>query len=320
MAAVGLSLFPHGVSYSDAATLGQLAEDSGFDGMFVVEEGASNDAMAMAQAIAMRTQRITVGTGIANLYLRHPATLGAGAVAIDELSGGRFILGIGVTNAGMITGLGLTWRDPRQALRETTGWLRQVFAGETPPGARTPFRRAQHPIPIHLAGVALETAALAGEIADGLMLYLASRARYQQVVARMRQSAQQVGRDPQAVMVSILIPTFLSENLGAARDAARRFLSFYATVPLYATMFRRNGFEAEMEAVAQAQGDRDQIAAAISDRLIEDICLVGSPAHCREQLAAFREAGVTYPQLAPQAVQEEQVAAVRRCLATLQPR
>src|SRR5262245_24063092 len=136
--AVGISLFPHGVSYSTAVTLGKLAEDKGFDGIFIVEAGVSQAAIAMAQAVATGTQRITVGTGIANLYLRHPATLGAGAVAIDELSSGRFILGIGVNNASMITGLGLTWRDPRQALRDTTLSLRQVFAGETPAGARTP--------------------------------------------------------------------------------------------------------------------------------------------------------------------------------------
>jgi alkanesulfonate monooxygenase SsuD/methylene tetrahydromethanopterin reductase-like flavin-dependent oxidoreductase (luciferase family) len=317
MTALGVSVFPHGLSYRTVATLGQLAEDNGFDGIFIVEAGASNDAMAMAQAVAMRTRRITVGTGIANLYLRHPVTLGAGAVAIDELSEGRFILGIGVNNASLITSLGLTWREPRAALRDTTAQLRQVFAGDTPPGARTPFRRAQHPLPIHLAGVALETAELAGEIADGLMGYLTTTTRYQQLVVRMQRGAQQAGRDPQALMVSLLIPTFLSEDLDAARAAARGFLSFYASVPLYAKMFRRSGFAAEMDAIAQAleQGARDRVPGCISDRLLDEICLVGPPARCQERLAAFQEAGVTYPQLAPQAVQEEQESAVRRLLA-----
>jgi alkanesulfonate monooxygenase SsuD/methylene tetrahydromethanopterin reductase-like flavin-dependent oxidoreductase (luciferase family) len=316
MTALGLSVFPHDLRYSTVATLGTLAEDSGFDGVFVVEAGVSNDAMAMAQAIAMRTRRITVGTGIANLYLRHSMTLGAGAVAIDELSEGRFILGIGVNNASLITGLGLTWREPRLALRDTTAVLRQVFAGETPPGARTPLRRASHPIAIHLAGVALETAELAGEIADGLMCYLTTRTRYQQMVTRMQRGAQQAGREAQTLLVSLLIPTFLSEDLEAARQAARRFLAFYASVPLYARMFRHSGFAADMDAVTQAlsQGARDRVAACLSDRLLDDVCLLGPPARCQEQLAAFQEAGVTYPQLAPQAVQEEQETAVRHLL------
>jgi alkanesulfonate monooxygenase SsuD/methylene tetrahydromethanopterin reductase-like flavin-dependent oxidoreductase (luciferase family) len=310
------------LSYAVVADLGRLAEDKGFDGVFVVEAGASNDAMAMAQAIAMRTQRITVGTGIANLYLRHPVTLGAGAVAIDELSNGRFVMGIGVNNAVMITGLGLVWRDPRQALRETTAQLRQVFAGETPPGVRTPLRRAQHPIPIHLAGVALETAELTGEIADGLMLYLATPRRYQQMLERMQQGATKAGREPRALLASMLIPTFLVDDLTTAREAARRFLSFYASVPLYNKMFRRSGFAADMAAVDQAlaQGEAHRVPACLSDRLIDALCLVGPLARCQEQLAAFREAGVTYPQLAPQAVQEEQETAVRRCLQGFAPR
>jgi alkanesulfonate monooxygenase SsuD/methylene tetrahydromethanopterin reductase-like flavin-dependent oxidoreductase (luciferase family) len=125
-----------------------------------------------------------------------------------------------------------------------------------------------------------------------------------------------------ALLVSLLIPTFLSEDLGAARQAARRFLSFYASVPLYARMFRRSGFTADMDAVAQAlsQGAPDRVAACLSDRLLDDVCLVGPPARCQEQLAAFQEAGVAYPQLAPQTVQEEQESAVRRLLATFTPR
>jgi alkanesulfonate monooxygenase SsuD/methylene tetrahydromethanopterin reductase-like flavin-dependent oxidoreductase (luciferase family) len=303
-------------------SLGTLAEEQGFDGVFIVEGGVNNDAMAMVQAIALATQRITIGTGIANLYLRHPALLGAGAVAIDELSGGRLILGIGVNNARMIGALGMTWRDPRVALRETTDWLRRVFAGDTPSGIRKPFRPAQHPIPIHLAGVALETAELAGEIADGLMCYLATKARFKQVVGRLQRGAQQSGRTPQAVTISLLIPTFLSEDLGAAREAARRFLSLYASIPLYTTMFRRSGFPAEVEDITQAlaRGDQAGVAASISDRLMDELCLVGPRSRCQEQLAACREAGVDYPIVAPQAVQQDHDTAVRHLLETFGPR
>jgi alkanesulfonate monooxygenase SsuD/methylene tetrahydromethanopterin reductase-like flavin-dependent oxidoreductase (luciferase family) len=317
---LGVSFYPHGLSYKAAMTLGKLAEDRGFDGVFVVEGGVNNDAMAMVQAIALATQRITVGTGIANLYLRHPALLGAGAVAIDELSGGRLILGIGVNHARLIETLGLTWRDPRQALRETTAWLRQVFAGATPPGIHTPFRPAQHTIPIHLAGVALETAELAGEIADGLMLYLASKGRFQELVGRLQRGIQRANRTSHPLTVSLLIPTFLSEDFSAARQAARRFLTLYASIPLYTTMFRRSGFLPEVENITQAldRGDQAGVTAAISDRLMDAVCLVGPRSRCREQLAAFREAGVQYPIVAPQAVQEEHAAAVQRFLETFE--
>ena len=308
MELLGASLYPQGLSYTEAMDLGKLAEDQGFDGIFAVEGGLNNDVMATVQAIASATRRITVGTGIANLYLRHPALLGAGAVAIDELSGGRLILGIGVNNARSVRALGIAWRDPSEALRDTTAWLRQVFAGEAPAGIRATLRPARHPIPIHLAGIALETADLAGEIADGLMLYLASKAHFRQLADCMEEGANRAGRQPREVTVSLLIPTFLSDDLSAAREAARRFLTLYVAMPHYARMFRRSGFEAEAEAVAKALEREDQaaVAAAVSDRLMDEVCLVGPLSRCREQLAAFREAGVAYPILAPQAVSQEQ--------------
>lgn len=322
MAQLGVSFYPHGLSYTEVAALGKLAEDHGFDSAFVVEGGVNNDAMAMAQAMAMTTRRIIIGTGIANLYLRHPAMLGASAVAIDELSDGRFILGIGVNNPAMIEALGITWRNPREALRDTTHWLRQVFAGGTAPGMRAPFRGARHPIPIHLAGVALETAALAGEIADGLMCYLAAPERFTQLVERAQHGAQQANRQPQDVTISLLIPAFVADDLEAARQAARQFLSFYASLPLYTKMFRRSGFQAEMEGIAQAQAQKNSAAvtACISERLIDAVCLVGPRSRCQERLAAFREAGVSYPVLAPQAVQTDHATAIRRFVEGFQER
>ena len=119
--------------------------------------------------------------------------------------------------------------------------------------------------------------------------------------------------------MSLLMPTFLSEDIGAAREAARRFLTLYAAMPHYTRMFRRSGFTQEADAVAEAldNGGPARIGAAISDRLMDAVCLVGPLSRCREQLAAFREAGLTYPILAPQAVQQEQPAnAVRGFLTT----
>lgn len=319
MELLGASLYPTGLSYTEAADLGTLAEEQGFDGIFAVEGGLNNDVMATVQAIASATERITVGTGIANLYLRHPAMLGAGAVAIDELSGGRLILGIGVNNARAVRALGMTWRDPVEALRDTTEWLRRVFAGQAPEGIRAALRPAQHHIPVHLAGIASGTAELAGEIADGLMLYLASQSCFRELVDAVEKGAARAGRQPQEITVSLLIPTFLSEDLAAARDSARRFLTLYAAMPHYARMFRRSGFEQEADQMTKGRehGDRELFAGAISDRLMDAVCLVGSLSRCREQLAAFREEGLTYPILAPQVVQQEKPdRAIRRFLTT----
>jgi alkanesulfonate monooxygenase SsuD/methylene tetrahydromethanopterin reductase-like flavin-dependent oxidoreductase (luciferase family) len=317
MSPLGATLYPFDLDTMALARLGREAEARGFDAVFVVEQGVSNDVMAAVEAIALATSRISVGPGIANVHLRHPALLGAAAVAVDELSGGRLILGLGTNNETMVRGLGLPWKEPRAALRETTDWIRRVFAGDTDPRIHVAFRKAAHPIPIHFGGVALETAALAGEIADGLMLYLATPGRTRQVIDRMAEAARRAGRNPGAVQVTLLVPTFLSDRLDAARAAARGFLARYAGRSLYAKMFHRSGFEAEADAIerAAARGDRAGAVAAVSDRMLDEVLLVGPLARCRERLAAFREAGIDYPLIAPQPVEEGAAAAAMRTLA-----
>jgi len=316
MGGLGVTIYPFDLDTPALVRLGREAEARGFDSVFVVEQGVSNDAMAGVQAIALGTSRIKVGPGIANINLRHPALLGAAAVAVDELSGGRLILGIGVNNEAAVRALGLPWKDPRAALAETTDWLRRVFSGQAPAGVHSALRPARRPIPIHFAGVALETAALAGQIADGLMLYLAPPARAGRMLDRMREAARAAGRSADAVELTLLVPTFLSDRLDAARTAARRFLARYAGFPVYARMFQRCGYAAEIDAAtaARARGDAAGALAAVSDRMLDDVLLLG-PERCRERLAAFREAGIDYPLLAPQPVDDGAEAAGMRLMA-----
>jgi alkanesulfonate monooxygenase SsuD/methylene tetrahydromethanopterin reductase-like flavin-dependent oxidoreductase (luciferase family) len=106
------------------------------------------------------------------------------------------------------------------------------------------------------------------------------------------------------VQPTLLVPTFLSDRVEDARAAARPFLARYAGFPVYAKMFRRSGFAAEVDALAAAlaRGDAAAAAGAVTDRMLDEVLLVGPEARCRERLAAFREAGIEYPLLAPQPV------------------
>lgn len=317
---IGLTLWGFDVGVRASVDLAVQAEERGFDDVFLVEGVFSNDALTTVAGMATCTSRITIGTGIANVYLRHPVMLGIAATAIDEMSAGRLVLGLGPNNEAMITRAGLSWRDPRQALRETTDTVRAVFAGTGPPGLR-PVRPAAHKIPIHWAAMALETCEAAGRHADGLMLYLCAPPRYQRAVDRMRRGALAAQRDPADVGVSVLVPAFVHDDLPAARQAAREFLVHYAAMPHYAKPFEASGFAAEMAGVraALAAGDGAGAMAALSDRLLDAVLLVGPPGRCRERLTALREAGVEWVLLGPQRVGErslaEQAAIVVRELA-----
>jgi alkanesulfonate monooxygenase SsuD/methylene tetrahydromethanopterin reductase-like flavin-dependent oxidoreductase (luciferase family) len=206
----------------------------------------------------------------------------------------------------LVARAGFPWRDPREALRETTATVRSVLAGQGLPGLRTP-RPAAHAVPVPWAARALETCEAAGRHADGLMLYLCTTERYRRATARMRRGADASGRDPAAIAVSVLIPTFIHPNLATARQAAREFLVHYAGMPHYATTCAASGFAGEMDGVRKAlsAGSPSGALSALSDSLLDEVLLVGPAARCREQLDAFRKAGVEWATLGPQRVGDE---------------
>ena len=303
---IGLTVWGFATGVREAVDLAVVAEESGFDSVFMVEGVCSNDALTTVAGMAGRTSRIAIGTGIANVFLRHPVMLALAAAAVDDLSDGRLLLGLGPNNREMVMRAGLPWKDPRETLRETTETVRAVLAGDGLPGLRSP-RPAKHLVAIHWAAMALETCEAAGRHADGLMLYLCTAERYRRATARMRRDAEAAKRDPAAVAVSLLIPVFVHRDLPTARQAAREFLVHYAGMSHYARAFAASGFDADMEGVRRslAGGSRADAMAALSDRLLDEVLLVGPAARCREQLDAFREAGVDWVSLGPQRVGDE---------------
>jgi len=155
------------------------------------------------------------------------------------------------------------------------------------------------------------------------MLYLCHAERYGRAVARMGRGADAAGRDPQDVSVSLLIPTFLHDDLSVAQQAAREFLVHYAGMPHYAKTFAASGFQDEMHGVRSSLDAGDPAAAmsALSDRLLDEVLLVGPAGRCREQLEAFRAAGVEWATLGPQRVGDQDlVQQARRVAIELAPR
>jgi alkanesulfonate monooxygenase SsuD/methylene tetrahydromethanopterin reductase-like flavin-dependent oxidoreductase (luciferase family) len=318
---LGITLWGFGLGYREAVDLARRAEDAGFHNLFMVESVLSNDGVVTVAMMATQTSRLLIGTNIANVYLRHPVMLGAAAVAIDEVAPERLVLGLGPNQRTMITQAGFTWRDPREVLQATTATLRAVFAGQGVAGLRHP-RPARHVIPIHWAGMALETCAAAGVHADGLMLYLNSPARYHRAVERFQQAATEAGRDPRRLPVSLLVPTFIDDDLPTARRAAREFLVQYVRWPHYAKTFAASGYADEMERVAKAYqaGDQATAMAALSDVLLDDVVLLGPPSRIREGIDRLAGAGVEWITLGPQAVATHSLAQqAERMIAVLAP-
>jgi alkanesulfonate monooxygenase SsuD/methylene tetrahydromethanopterin reductase-like flavin-dependent oxidoreductase (luciferase family) len=302
---IGISIFPENLGYDGALTVALRAEEKGLREVFTVEHGFYNDTVATAMAIAARTERITVGTGIANVYLRHPYALACSAIGISQISGGRFVLGIGVGHPHIATALAVEWHPPVKALRETTQRVREAFRdAPTGPAQGRVFMDAGRDIPVHWAGVGEKVVRNAARHADGLMLYLCSADRLTSIIDAVGEELSLRKRDPSALDVSLLVPTFIDTDLEGARAAAREFLILYCSFPAYGSMFRSSGFVDEMDAIDAALNgvDPGRAKAAISDSMLDEVLLVGSAERIAARLEVLRGLGMEHVLLAPRAL------------------
>lgn len=305
-------------SVAELVELGVLAEALGFEAALVNE--GRGDALAVTQAIAHATSTITVGTNIANIHYRHPYLCAAAARAIAEISRGRLMLGLGISHRQLLASLGIDMADGREALRRYTDYVQRALAGEVARGMmNTP--PSPYSVPVYVAGNTVESAAIAGAVGDGLMPYLTPRSHLPALLTAAREAAHAAGRNVAAFACCLSLPTFVADDLDAARSAARYNLAFFAQLPNYRRQWRRAGFGAVMDELVEVArtGQRRDVAARVPDALVDEVCIVGDAAQCRAQLAAFRAAGVDLPVLAVSPVNESRDAATRRALQTLAP-
>ena len=172
---------------------------------------------------------------------------------------------------------------------------------------------------MYLAANTLETAAVAGEVGDGLMPFLEHAGAVVQPTPAAREAAARAGRRLHDCACVLSIPTFLSEDRAAARSAARYNLAFFAQLPNYRRQWRRAGFGEAMDAIRalDAAASRREIAALIPDALVDEVCVFGTVDDCRAQLAAFHAAGADLPVLAVSPVNGERLEATRQAIAAL---
>ncbi len=314
------------------AEMGEVAreaEDLGYDRAYTTE--SLTDSLAIHMVMAIKTTRIVVGSFIAIIYHRHPHIAAQGAVAISEMSGGRYILGLGLGHPPRVKGMGMKMGKPRVDMRRYVTEVRGLLEGrrvydmpvQTYQGEELRFRLPEKRLPVYTAAVGEKMTELGGELSDGLMLYMLPLSRMGRIIEARGRGAKKAGRDPAEVEVNLGIHTFLSSNLEGAREKARETLTYWLALPAYNASIRESGYENEADELrdAFARGDQKALRAGITDAIIDEFCLVGPPERCRERLDAFREAGAEVPILMidPAEPGESYPEAMRRTLKGLAP-
>jgi 5,10-methylenetetrahydromethanopterin reductase len=268
----------------------RAAEDAGFEAAFCAE--VNNDAIASAALMGLATTSLKVGTWVAHIYLRLPYLCAKSAALAADATGGRFILGLGVSHEPVNRALGIEMPDPSSALHnyatEVASWLRG-----NGPATHLPQQPSPYQVPIYLAALTSQNVELAGEIADGVMplWWSADRvARSRGWIARGRAKSDGRGK----LDLALGLPTYIGEDIDALRTAARANLGFFTTLPFFQRLLRASGFVEEADHAEQGAGNR-----ALSDRLLDAICLIGPAGRCRDRLAEYRAAGLDLPILWP---------------------
>ena len=293
-----------GRSLEQAVTRVQLAEELGYESCYVTHI-AGREALTVLTHYADHTERIRLGTGVTPIYTRVPANMAQTAATVDEISAGRLNLGLGVSHRPVVEGwFGQTIDKPASEMREYVAIVRAILRGEDPPPGekwQTGFHLSVEPrpdLPIYIAALSPRMLRLAGEIADGVILWLCNPNYIRDVVVpEVTKGREKAGKGLDGFDIVPAVPSALTDDVGAAYATMRRDLLTYFSLPFYRAMIERSGFAADLETfdAAAAKGDGDAMGAAISDDFLGVLTAIGDEDAVRAGIQRYQDAGATSP-------------------------
>lgn len=297
----------------DLQQLARLAEDKGYE-MVWVPEGGGCDSLTALSAIALATQQVRLGTGILPVFARTAVNTAMGAAGMAAVSGDRFVLGLGVGHRPTVEDRdGVPFHRPMARLRETISIVRSLLAGEQVSALGTHFNVSgaslgaaapQTKVPIYIAALGPWMLELAGELADGVLMNWTAVSFIPEAVNHIKRGAEKAGRDVSEIDVAGYVRVAVGGDQEAARASLRQQVARYASNTFYSNFFVETGFGKEMAeaAAALAEGDLGRASEAITPEMQNQLAVVGTAEECRAALEMRRQAGLQLPIVAPFAV------------------
>ena len=306
-----------GMAAADQLELVKEAEAAGFDSVWTAEAYGSDAATVLAW-LAAQTERIRIGSSIFQMPARSPAMTAMTAATLDQLSGGRMLLGIGTSGPQVAEG----WHGQRfgkqlERTREYVEILRKALAGERleydgetyqlplPDGPGKALKLTINPvqerIPIYIASIGPKNTQLTGEIADGWLPIFFSPEHVDQSRKLLEAGAARAGRTLGPEFdIAPGVNVAIDDDVDRARDQMRHFVALYVggmgsrERNFYNSLVQRYGFEDAAREIQDLylEGRKDDAAAAVPAELIDMVALVGPRETVRERLAVYRDAGV----------------------------
>jgi 5,10-methylenetetrahydromethanopterin reductase len=278
--------------------MAKLAEDAGFGNIWITDHYNNRDVWTTLAVLSLLTNKISLGTGVTNPYTRNAAITASSIASINELSGGRAILGIGPGDKATFDKMGIDWDKPLSRVKETVLAIRAFLAKEQVSqagfkGAQMSFTTSK--IPIYIGAQGPKMLELAGAISDGVLINASHPDDFKFAVPMIRAGAEKAGRKPEDVQVCAYASFSADKDPAKAVNASKIVVAFIvAGSP--ENVLERHGigmYEAKAISDAISRFDFKGAMDGVTPRMTEAFSISGAPADCRARIDELLSTGVT---------------------------
>ncbi len=324
MSRLGMVLY-HGIeSGPELAEYGRIAEDAGFDSLWVTERHFHEETFSLLGYLAAVTHKLKLGVGVVNPYTRNPALLAMAAATLDRMSGGRFVLGLGRSEREVIQDkMGIPYGTAHPTMAGAVSLLNSLLSGERVTATAGPFKLANTKLspapiqktPIYLAAIGQKGLRLAGAIADGVVLNAYVPTTYvKYAVEEIRHAATEAGRDPSVIDITCMLIVRLTDDPESLYPALKkRLVRLLDEAFVGEILLEKGGFDPGILGPlreAYKNDDTEKAAKLVTHEMVDAFYLIGPADKCKERIAAYQDAGVDAPLLLPRLEDYRRVAEV----------
>lgn len=307
-----------------AGEWGERAEELGYDSVWM-SEGWGADALLTLAEVATRTEDLRLCTAIVNTYSRTPPVLAMAGATLQRLSGGRTVLGVGPSHAGIVEPLhGMDYERPVRRTHEAIELIRELTGGSGDVTYRGEvyevdgYPAFETPVPVYNAALGEANRRATGRVADGWLPYLFPVSALEEGFDTIAETARAADRDPAEIEVTPQILAAVGDDPESAKDPIRDYVASYmGNLPNYRKALSE-WFPEEAEAIGEAweSGGLDAARAEVTDELLFELGVAGTPERARERLREVLETDIVdcpivyVPRSAPESVRDRTIEAL----------
>ncbi len=299
---LGVEFVPY-LRLGEMVALAKQVDESGFQQIWVCDHYHNRYVHSVLAQLALETRRVELGPGVTNPYLTHPAVTAAAVATLNELSGGRALLGISAGDPFFLATVGVKQEKPVTAVREAVHIIRRLLAGDrvdfegerfSCEGARLRFKPAKD-IPIYVGGRKQWMLELAGEVADGALINASHSEDIRECIGYIKGGLRLGEREPKDFDFVAYLAVSIDKNIEKARKAARGVVAFVASSAPPESLARRDISVEDVEVIRRSlsNGEIAKAREAVTDSMIDEFSVCGPPSELVTRVKELKKIGIT---------------------------